>query len=76
MLKSIDENGVVFRSSWAYSVVANVGSHEEKRMGKLVAGLMAWGGAKMEEALHRYIDRLGWATVALVVIGGVWYGMR
>lgn len=41
MLKSIDENGVVFRSSWAYSVVANVGSHEEKRMGKLVAGLMA-----------------------------------
>ncbi|MDX9945393.1 MAG: YqaA family protein, partial [Azonexus sp.] len=38
----------------------------------LVAGLMAWGGAKMEEALHRYIDRLGWATVALVVIGGVW----
>lgn len=42
----------------------------------LVAGLMAWGGAKMEEALHRYIDRLGWATVALVVIGGVWYGIR
>lgn len=42
----------------------------------LVAGLMAWGGAKMEEALHRYIDRLGWATVALVVLGGVWYGMR
>lgn len=41
MLKSIDENGVLFRSSWAYSVVANVGSHEEKRMGKLVAGLMA-----------------------------------
>ncbi len=42
----------------------------------LVAGLMAWGGAKMEEALHRYIDRLGWATVALVVLGGLWYGMR
>lgn len=42
----------------------------------LVAGLMAWGGAKMEAALHRYIDRLGWATVALVVLGGVWYGMR
>lgn len=42
----------------------------------LVAGLMAWGGAKMEEALHRYIDRLGWATVALVVLGGVWFGMR
>lgn len=35
----------------------------------LVAGLMAWGGARMEAVLHRYVDRLGWATVALVVIG-------
>ena len=35
----------------------------------LVAGLMKWGGARMESALHRYVDRLGWATVALVVIG-------
>lgn len=32
----------------------------------LVAGLMKWGGARMEAALHRYVDRLGWATVALV----------
>ena len=37
----------------------------------MVAGLMAWGGEKMETALHRYVDRLGWATVALVVIGAV-----
>lgn len=35
----------------------------------LVAGLMAWGGARMEAVLHRYVDRLGWATVVLVVIG-------
>ncbi|MEZ5645630.1 MAG: YqaA family protein [Burkholderiaceae bacterium] len=35
----------------------------------LVAGLMRWGGPKMEEQLNRHIDRLGWATVALVVIG-------
>lgn len=41
----------------------------------LVAGLMAWGGARMEAALHRYVDRLGWAMVALVVIFGFWYGM-
>lgn len=34
----------------------------------LVAGLMKWGGARMEEALHRYVDRLGWATVAVVVL--------
>lgn len=41
----------------------------------LVAGLMAWGGARMEAALHRYVDRLGWAMVVLVVIFGFWYGM-
>jgi membrane protein YqaA with SNARE-associated domain len=35
----------------------------------LVAGLMAWGGARMEAVLRRYIDRLGWATVAAVVVG-------
>lgn len=35
----------------------------------MVAGLMAWGGARMEAALHHYVDRLGWATVALVVLG-------
>ena len=39
----------------------------------LVAGLMAWGGARMEAVLHRYVDRLGWATVALVVIGAAFY---
>jgi membrane protein YqaA with SNARE-associated domain len=35
----------------------------------LVAGLLAWGGARMEEKLHRYIDRLGWASVAVFVLG-------
>jgi membrane protein YqaA with SNARE-associated domain len=35
----------------------------------LVAGLMAWGGARMEAALHSYVDRLGWATVALLALG-------
>lgn len=37
----------------------------------LVAGLMAWGGERMEERLHRHVDRLGWATVALVVLAVV-----
>ena len=27
----------------------------------------------MEEAMHRYVERLGWATVALVVIGVLLY---
>lgn len=34
----------------------------------LVAGLMRLGGARMEAALHRYVDTLGWAVVAAVVI--------
>jgi len=37
----------------------------------LVAGLMAWGGPRMEAALHRYVDRLGWASVALVAVGAL-----
>lgn len=42
----------------------------------LVAGLMAWGGARMEAVLHRYIDRLGWAVVIVVGLGGAWVGLR
>lgn len=34
----------------------------------LVAGLMAWGGERMEDALRKYIDRIGWATVLAVVV--------
>lgn len=39
----------------------------------LVAALMSWGGTRMEAALHKYVDRLGWATVALVTIGVLLY---
>lgn len=35
----------------------------------LVAGLMAWGGPRMEAMLHRYVDRLGWLAVGSVIIG-------
>lgn len=34
----------------------------------LVAGLMAWGGERMEKALHRYVDLLGWLLVALFAL--------
>ncbi|MEJ2622624.1 MAG: DedA family protein [Candidatus Thiodiazotropha sp.] len=34
----------------------------------LVAALMAWGGAPMERALHRYVDRLGWIMVVASVL--------
>jgi membrane protein YqaA with SNARE-associated domain len=32
----------------------------------LVAGLMRWGGERMEAALRRYVDWLGWLTVAAI----------
>jgi membrane protein DedA with SNARE-associated domain len=34
----------------------------------LVAMLLAAGGEKLEAKLRKYMDRLGWVTVALVVI--------
>lgn len=39
----------------------------------MVAGLMAWGGARMEAMLHKYVERLGWLTVALLVAALVAY---
>jgi membrane protein YqaA with SNARE-associated domain len=30
----------------------------------LVAGLMAWGGPRMETMLRTYVERIGWAVVA------------
>lgn len=34
----------------------------------IVAGLMKWGGQRMESTLHQYVDRIGWVTVALVLL--------
>ncbi|MBP7546325.1 MAG: DedA family protein [Corallincola sp.] len=34
----------------------------------LVAGLMKWGGAKMEAKLRHYVEWLGWGTVLLALI--------
>jgi len=34
----------------------------------LVAGLMAWGGARMEQRLRKWVDWLGWSMLLLVVI--------
>lgn len=35
----------------------------------LVAGLMVWGGSRMEQALRTYIDRIGWITIILGILG-------
>jgi len=34
----------------------------------LVAALMVWGGKKMEQNLRKYVDRIGWAMVVLVIV--------
>ncbi|MET0088468.1 MAG: YqaA family protein [Candidatus Thiodiazotropha sp.] len=34
----------------------------------LVAMLMAWGGLRMEQVLHRYVDRVGWMLVGAFVL--------
>ena len=34
----------------------------------LVSALMAWGGERMEVMLRRYIDRIGWILVLVVVL--------
>lgn len=35
----------------------------------LVAGLIRWGGARLEVTLHTWVDRIGWATVILLITG-------
>lgn len=34
----------------------------------IVAGLLKWGGERMERHLKRHVDTLGWITVAAVVV--------
>ena len=40
----------------------------------LVAGLMRWGGPRMEAMLRAHIDRLGWLTVVLLVAAYFLFG--
>ena len=41
----------------------------------LVAGLVRLGGENFESTLSKYVERIGWATVAVIVIL-VWFMMR
>ena len=41
----------------------------------LVAGLVRLGGDKFESTLSKHVERIGWATVVIVVIA-VWFMMR
>lgn len=42
----------------------------------LVAGLVAWGGQKLEAAIRRYIEWLGWLVAIAVLIGIAWLQWR
>ncbi len=42
----------------------------------LVAGLIVWGGDKLEDTLQTHVERIGWAVVALVVAVIVWLMVR
>lgn len=42
----------------------------------LVAGILAWGGPRLEPWLRTYIERIGWATVAVLAAGIAIAGIR
>lgn len=62
--------GALSMALWPFTLASLVGRGARFF---LVAGLMAWGGVRMESVLRRYIDRIGWATVALIIVGTVAY---
>ncbi|QBQ54700.1 YqaA family protein [Nitrosococcus wardiae] len=35
----------------------------------LVAALMRWGGVRMEAALQKYVDIMGWVAVVIAIVG-------
>ncbi len=41
----------------------------------LVAGLIVVGGQRMEELIPKYVERIGWAVLAIVVAFGVFLSM-
>ena len=42
----------------------------------LVAGLVAWGGPRIEPHLRRYIEIVGWVVAAIIIAGIVWLNLR
>jgi len=42
----------------------------------LVAGLLVWGGVQFEESLRKYVERIGWITVGVVVAVIGWLMVR
>jgi membrane protein YqaA with SNARE-associated domain len=42
----------------------------------LVAGLLVWGGVQFEVSLRKYVERIGWITVAVVIAVIGWLMVR
>lgn len=42
----------------------------------LVAGLIVWGGDRLEDSLQKHVERIGWAVVAIVVLVIAWFMVR
>ncbi|MGI9272886.1 MAG: YqaA family protein [Woeseiaceae bacterium] len=42
----------------------------------LVAGLIVWGGDRLETTLQKYVERIGWAVVLVVVAVIAWFMVR
>ena len=42
----------------------------------LVAGLVRAGGQRFEDSLQKYVERIGWAVVAIVAVVIAWFMMR
>ncbi|MGY0504576.1 YqaA family protein [Luteimonas sp. e5] len=42
----------------------------------LVAGLVAWGGERLEGAIRRYVEWLGWAVAVVVAVAIAWLQLR
>ncbi len=42
----------------------------------LVAGLVAWGGPRIEPHLRRYIETVGWIVAAVIIGVIVWLNIR
>jgi membrane protein YqaA with SNARE-associated domain len=43
----------------------------------LVAGLIVWGGDRLEDTLQKHVERIGWAVVAVIVLAAaIWFVVR
>ena len=43
----------------------------------LVAGLIVWGGDRLEDTLQKHVERIGWIVSAIIVIAiAVWFMVR